>query len=268
MQVEIFDVGHGACAVITAQNGRRMMIDCGTNPERSWWPSIHYMGQSIDVLAISNFDEDHVADFSAMHSNCTVPRYQLNNSITAGALSQMKAEGGMRQGIQAVHEVLTTTGVGPGVDPLDFSPVYYRPYYNCYGTDFSDTNNLSLVLIFEYAGFKMIFPGDLERAGWRKLLEDSQFAQDLVGVDIFVASHHGRDSGCCEEVFEIWKPQITVISDKDKEFDSQETVPWYQQRSRGIPHENQTKYVYTTRKNGHMRISVDTNGSWTINVGK
>ena len=29
MRIEIFDVGHGHCTVLTAPNGRRMMLDCG-----------------------------------------------------------------------------------------------------------------------------------------------------------------------------------------------------------------------------------------------
>ena len=29
MRIEIFNVGHGQCAVLTAPNGRRMMLDCG-----------------------------------------------------------------------------------------------------------------------------------------------------------------------------------------------------------------------------------------------
>lgn len=268
MQIDIFDVGHGACAVITAPGGQRMMIDCGTNPDRPWSPSIHYIGSPIDVLAITNFDEDHVSDFPHVLKLCTVNRFQLNNSVTVAALSQMKADGGMGKGIQGVHELLSSIGTGPTLAPLDFSPVYYRAYYNMYGADFTDPNNLSLVLIIEYAGFKIIFPGDLERPGWRKLLENPQFAQDLIGVNVFIASHHGRETGCCYEVFKFWKPEIIVISDKDKEFDSQETVPWYRQRSRGIPAGNQNKNVFTTRNNGNMTISIGTDGQWIIYTEK
>lgn len=255
--------------MITSPNGRRMMIDCGTNFDRLWWPSIQFMNQTIDVLAISNFDEDHVADFLDVKSRCTLLRYQFNNSITADVLAQMKAGTGMREGIQAVHVTLKSFETGSGYLPqLDFGPVQYRVYYNWYGQDFIDTNNLSLVLIFEYAGFKIIFPGDLEQAGWKKLLEDTNFVIDLLGVDVFVASHHGRVSGCCEEVFNIWKPQIIIMSDKDKEFDSQETVPWYRYRSTGIWHGNEMKYVYTTRNNGHMLISVQSKTDWIIRTEK
>lgn len=43
MRIEIFDVGHGHCMVLTAPNGRRMMLDCGQRwDERTFWtPGIY-----------------------------------------------------------------------------------------------------------------------------------------------------------------------------------------------------------------------------------
>ena len=41
MTVHFFDVGHGACTVITAPNGKRLMIDCGYSVSRGWRPSTH-----------------------------------------------------------------------------------------------------------------------------------------------------------------------------------------------------------------------------------
>jgi len=75
MRVEIFDVGHGQCAVITAPNGRRMMIDCGDRwgEEAFWTPSLHYFGQTVDLLALTNLDEDHLSDFKGMPKIATCP---------------------------------------------------------------------------------------------------------------------------------------------------------------------------------------------------
>jgi hypothetical protein len=52
MQIEIFDVGHGHCTVITAPNGRRMMLDCGQRwDDRTFWtPSLHYFAPSPKIL--------------------------------------------------------------------------------------------------------------------------------------------------------------------------------------------------------------------------
>ncbi len=39
MRVNIFDVGHGACSVITCPNGGRVMVD----PARSWLVPVDYV---------------------------------------------------------------------------------------------------------------------------------------------------------------------------------------------------------------------------------
>ena len=38
MLLDIFDVEHGACALITTSNGKRVMIDCGHNAATNWRP--------------------------------------------------------------------------------------------------------------------------------------------------------------------------------------------------------------------------------------
>jgi hypothetical protein len=38
MFLEVFDVEHGACALITTSNGKRVMIDCGHNAATNWRP--------------------------------------------------------------------------------------------------------------------------------------------------------------------------------------------------------------------------------------
>jgi hypothetical protein len=38
MHLQIFDVEHGACALLTCDNGARLMIDCGHNSTTGWYP--------------------------------------------------------------------------------------------------------------------------------------------------------------------------------------------------------------------------------------
>lgn len=40
----------------------------------------------------------------------------------------------------------------------------------------------------------------MEKAGWTILLQSPWFVQQLQGVTLFVASHHGGENGYCEEV--------------------------------------------------------------------
>lgn len=103
MRIEIFDVGHGHCTVITAPNGRRLMLDCGQRwGEQSFWtPSLHYFNQTIDLLALLNLDEDHVSDFEAVMWNCTVPSILSNPTIGPNEFAALKKDG-MGSGAKAV----------------------------------------------------------------------------------------------------------------------------------------------------------------------
>ena len=66
--------------------------------------------------------------------------------------------------------------------------------------DFTDTNNLSLAVFVRYGAFTILLAGDLEAAGRRALPRMPGCVADLASVSVFVASHHGRDNDCCEEV--------------------------------------------------------------------
>jgi hypothetical protein len=97
------------------------------------------------------------------------------------------------------------------------------------------------------------------------LLTIPAFRQDVQAVSGFVASHHGRESGCCTEVFELFRPQLVIISDDKRQYDSQDTDDWYRTRCAGAVFvTNERRYVATTRKDGSMRIEVTASGRWTI----
>lgn len=57
MQLQIFDVEHGACALLTADNEARLMIDCGHNASTGWKPGSYLKQQgisSLEMLTITN----------------------------------------------------------------------------------------------------------------------------------------------------------------------------------------------------------------------
>ena len=269
MRIDIFDVGHGHCTVVTAPNGRRMMLDCGDRwgEQRFWTPSLHYFKQTIDLMALMNLDEDHISDFDGMTKDCTVPWILSNPTIGPREFALLKKDG-MGSGAKAVAAWLARPkGPFVGAQP-DFGQVQIRWYYGFFvpGT-VNKTNDLSLAVVAQFGDFKIVFAGDLEVAGWRRLLNLPSFRQDLIGTTVFVASHHGRESGCCTELFDLFRPQLVIISDDQRQFDSQDTDDWYRSRCTGavfITNPSERRYVATTRKDGAMRIEIDATGRWTI----
>jgi uncharacterized protein YabE (DUF348 family) len=97
----------------------------------------------------------------------------------------------------------------------------------------------------------------MEDAGWKKLLGRQDFVNAISKVNVFVASHHGRDNGCCDELFSQagLRPTITIISDSGIEYATQETVAWYRHRTVGINYEGENRHVFTTRRDGAMELN-------------
>ena len=267
MRIDIFNVGHGQCAVLTAPNGRRMMLDCGDRwgDDRFWTPSLHFFREPIDLLGLMNLDEDHLRDFKNMMQDCTVPWILSNPTVGPREFAALKKDG-MGPGAEAVAAWLAQPkNPLPGPQP-DFGAVQIRWYYPFFipGAE-NNTNDLSLAVIVQFGAFKILFTGDLEVAGWRRLLTIPAFRQDVGDVSVFVASHHGRESGCCTELFEFFRPQLVIISNDGRQYDSQDTDDWYRTRCAGAVFvTNERRYVATTRKDGSMRIDVTADGRWTI----
>jgi beta-lactamase superfamily II metal-dependent hydrolase len=52
-------------------------------------------------------------------------------------------------------------------------------------------------------GAGILFPGDLEAAGWKALLQAlPEFRTAVKDTKVLVASHHGRESNICADLFD------------------------------------------------------------------
>lgn len=222
MQLDVFDVEHGACALITTSNGRRVMIDSGHNSTTGWRPGTYLRSVGIgrlDRVYVTNFDEDHVSGYPNLLENISIGALYRNPSVAPAAVRWLKAEDGMGVGIERLVfsvEHIFTGGPPPAVE--DYGDTSFSVYWNQYGTPpvgVYDENNLSLVVFVTCGQHKFIFPGDMEKAGWRQLLRNQAFVAELRGVNVFVASHHGRENGYCEDVLNLCPGiEVIIISDK------------------------------------------------------
>ena len=273
MRIDIHNVGHGHCSVITCPNGAKIMLDCGYHSDPGWFPSIAYGGQPIVLLAFTNLDEDHVDDLPYIWKDVPLGAVFSNPTVTADALAAMKYAGGMGKGVRAAHAILGRFGAGVTGTLPELGDVYAWAYFNRYGVDFTDTNNLSLAIIVRYRGVAVLFAGDLETAGWRALLRrNPYFARELASVRIMVASHHGRANGQCEELFRLMRPDFVVFSDDTKRHESQETDAWYRSRVNGLPDLDDPRplgghgrrHILTTRRDGNLTLRVDDTGRYLI----
>ena len=72
-----------------------------------------------------------------------------------------------------------------------------------------DKNEDSMVLLFRYGAFRMLFTGDLEGAAEKKLAETSQAA---LRADVLKVGHHGSKNGSSDIFLAQVRPRVSVIS--------------------------------------------------------
>lgn len=268
MEINIFDVTHGFCAYIVADNGNVMLIDCGYNQGTGFRPSTYLRSRGcngIEWFIVSNYDEDHLSDLPNLRANFPIQRLYRNTSISTDELRRLKLRGGSLG--PGMRELLEMLGSSPQntADPFEFPGIEMATFLNPYPT-FDDTNNLSLVTFLHYRDIHIIFPGDLEKSGWEALLKDWSFRRHLDRVNIFVASHHGRESGYCPDVFEYCRhAEIAILSDGPIQYETQKVD--YSGHVSGIPWGDGLRSVLTTRKDGMMTIRQGPNNlGWRVNT--
>ncbi|MGH8048675.1 MAG: hypothetical protein ACREKL_15655, partial [Chthoniobacterales bacterium] len=211
--------------------------------------------RQLEELVITNYDEDHVSDLPNLARALPISSLTRNPSVSGTQLLQLKSETGAGPGIEYLAR-MTGNYAGAVVTPPNWGAMTFGHFWNIYPTDFDDENNLSLVLFLHCYGLHIMFPGDMEVAGWKVLLRNPYFVQELKRVNVMVASHHGRESGCCDELFCAtgWQPEIVVFSDAGIQYDTQRTANWYGARCKGIMYDSQPRYVFSTRQDGPLLI--------------
>ena len=250
----LFDVGHGFCAYATTPGGSNILFDCGYDHELQFYPHRYFKDRNIGMiygLVLSHFDQDHVDNLAEIRRVVTFSCITRNTTIPASLIRQEKtSNGGITAGMSSaleMHEGWTFPAPAAA-----YGGVKVTNFFNSYPT-FRDMNNLSVVTFLYYDGCGIVIPGDLECAGWEEFLKQESFRQCLRETNIFIASHHGRNAGYNQRVFDYCKPHIILLSDKNIIYTTQEHD--YAKHSSGIKWDSgQTRKVLTTRSDGHMRI--------------
>lgn len=266
MKLQIFDVEHGACGLLTADNQTRMMFDCGHNGSTGWRPGTYLANKGIrhlERLVITNYDEDHVSGAPDLFDKIDVRWLFRNESVTHGIINSLKSETGTGRGMMRLFYEVDNTFTGddnlprPDFQGLIDCTMFYHRY-----PLFEDENNLSFLNFLNCNGIGVLFTGDMEYAGWLKMLERQDFRSILSSVNVLMAPHHGRESGCCEEVMGLMTNLFyVVISDKGYQYDTQKTIPFYRRFAKGGPFRGETRRVLTTRRDGAMSFEFAV-GEW------
>lgn len=218
-----WDVQHGSAIYIKTPNGKNIVIDLGmgsySDSDFEFSPLLHlknnYNIDQLHGIIITHPHRDHLDDIFHFHELSPqvllIPRHLSESDIK---------DGNREQDAEVINKYLEintkyTSEVNTEEDPFNSQNnggVEFK-FFLPSSCSISNLNNHSIVSIISYAQSKIIIPGDNEPASWNELLDIDDFKTKIKGTDIFVASHHGRESGYSSELFEFINPYLGIISD-------------------------------------------------------
>lgn len=211
LEVTIYAVGKGDALLLRSPTGRTVLIDGGSSsiPDvgaRRLVPNLLLRGvRRLDAILITHHDSDHLNGLAAVldalpvgmlldpevAENEGILYQQLLHAAEQHRVPRYRVRAGTRfnLGGGAMLRVLS-----PGVELLD-------------GTA-ADSNNNSVVCRLDYRRSSMLFTGDLEADGERRLLETGL----PMRADILKVAHHGSRNSTGVELLAAVQPSLAVIS--------------------------------------------------------
>ena len=189
LQITFFDVGQGDAALIQFPNGKTMLVDGG--PPESATALLGKLRQlrvqRIDWLVASHPHSDHIGGFVKILNTLPVGEvwdsgFAYDSPVYLDYLRAVRRSRAKFRTVEKGHRLK------PAPDCLIevFAPI--KPFLR--GTE-SDANNASIVMRLRYGKVRVLFTGDIEREGRRRLYAHRP---DL-RAEVLKVSHHGSYNG-------------------------------------------------------------------------
>lgn len=285
----IFNVEHGLCVFVKSPNGYGLLIDCGSRSTFSpikWirgnynasTPGFKYFeGRQYAEMIVTHLHHDHFSDIGSFKNTNDKPKTLTRDKKTLKFLEEKINEAKEERDDKKVDDIQKfldfsdqyTEDVDEAPDwGFDFFDRYQLPYRRAENANAGRENiinNRSFIIGLEYAGKKIMIPGDIEVEGWEEALSDRKLQNILAGTSFFIASHHGHKSGFTRAILDhSGKPDIFVISAKsgdqhiDSSYGNSDNSKGYR-----LVGETTKSHSVSTRRNGlrSFRITVNEDGS-------
>lgn len=261
----IWDVGQGASLYVQTPNQQNIVIDCGASDSFSPAQYIRACNiNQIDNLIVSHPHEDHINDILNIEE-CYWRRSCLfaltkNNAITKELMIESNPDLKNNAYIDKYFDMASNFTYTPSAQTNWGCDILYRTNSYVSGNNINNKtiNNLSLVTFIGVGADVVLYGGDMEKEGWEQIMKDVEFVRWLKKTTIYIASHHGNESGYYSEMFKLFTPKITVIpAGKKPEHDATNK---YCDKTSGINVYKagswKQRKVLTTRNDGNIHITL------------
>lgn len=246
-------VGHGTCVVLELPSGETVLYDAGSlgSPQGTtnivssylWSRGIRH----INAIVISHADVDHYNGVPGLLERFSVGKIFISPLMFDPWANQgdLTAPNYLKEKIEAAGVPLEEVWMNDRLTISDTQvtlEVLHPPQFGVPGRD----NANSILLNVEYAGYRILLPGDLESPGIETVMADAP-----LDVDVLLAPHHGSNLSDPAS-FAAWStPDWVVLSGRYTADDTRVTTTSYQGVGAKILH---------TAESGAMEFTVSSAG--------
>ena len=198
------NVGQGDSELIKTPDGKKILIDGGPGDSVLGELGKHlgYFERQIDLVILTHPHADHLEGLISV-----IKDYQVNQIFTAD-LTDDTPEFKLWQKLIAQKNIpLEYKKQG---DNFCVSQVCFQvlaPFSTDLGADQSKLNEVSMVMMANYSGHKILFGADTDEQEEQKILSQNE---DL-GAEILKVPHHGSKTGLSDAFLAAVQPKDAVI---------------------------------------------------------
>jgi len=203
--VSFFDTGQGDSALLTFQDGTRLLIDGGPDWStlEQLGQALHFFDRTIDIVVLSHPNADHMMSLPEV-----LRRYHVRTLLTAGTVYSSGRYAATLSAAELSGVDILEVHAGDSIDLTNATIRVVWPPKQRPPTMSKNENNDSLTLLIEASGKRLLFTGDLESIVERTLVE----ARADIRADILKVPHHGSKSSSSTGFLLAVQPTVAVIS--------------------------------------------------------
>ncbi|NLK89564.1 MAG: DNA internalization-related competence protein ComEC/Rec2 [Clostridiaceae bacterium] len=218
VQVWFFDVGQGDAILLKSRFGETILVDGGKFGQ-GWQvilPALDYLGiDQIDVLIATHGHDDHIGGLIDVIKSGRGRNLLVSGRELAAMPDRNKSQSGDRLGIlmeaASLHQIPVSELIGNDTIALgtliELQVLDQHEPKRTIKPDY-DSNDYSLVLHADLAGFSLLLTGDCTADAENNLIRSG-----LLGLaDVLKVAHHGSKYATTTAMLEQVRPRAAVIS--------------------------------------------------------